>query len=98
MNFFTGRHAVSLFPQSTFIDRTSYVCRDTSRDNREWMVKYRARGFEVVVAGGVASVEEPLELAEWDRWIGDRYCWVLPFTPAGSYRCSLTYVLLLTHV
>ena len=84
MNYFTGRFAVSLFPRSTFVDRVTYTCREVGRASHDWITKYRGRGFEVVTAGGVPSVEEPAELSEWQRWVGDSLSWVLPFAASGE--------------
>ncbi|KAI0713863.1 hypothetical protein C8Q76DRAFT_693648 [Earliella scabrosa] len=84
MNYFTGRFAVSLFPRSTFVDRVTYTCREVGRASHDWITKYHGRGFEVVTAGGVPTVEEPAELSEWQRWVGDSLSWVLPFAASAS--------------
>ena len=68
------------------MDRVTYTCRERSRSSQSWISKYRARGFEVVVAGGVPSVEEPREISEWERWVGDSYSWVLPFAASSELQ------------
>ncbi|KAI0735613.1 hypothetical protein C8Q76DRAFT_792151 [Earliella scabrosa] len=83
MNYFTGKYAVSLFPRSTFIDEVVYACHDLNPDGRQWISKYRQRGFEVVVAGGVPSVEEPGEIGDVERTVGDSYTWIVPFTSSA---------------
>lgn len=84
MNWFTGKRVVSLFPKSTFVDRISYVTQDRTRTGEDWIVKYRKRGFEIVVEGGVPSKESD-ELDAWERHVGDAYTWVMPFDAAGEY-------------
>ena len=81
MNWFTGKQIVSLFPRSTFIDRISYVSQDTLRS--DWITKYRKRGFEVVVAGGVPS-KESVEIDTWERYVGDACTWIVPFNVPGA--------------
>ena len=85
MNWLTGRYVVSLFPRSTFVDRITYACQDTTRGNKDWMKKYVRRGFEVVVAGGVAS-SESAELEVWQRSVGDPLTWIMPFNISGEDR------------
>lgn len=83
MNWFTGKRVISLFPRSTFVDRVSFVSQDTSRNNSDWLVKYRSRGFEVVEAGDVPSKESD-ELEAWERHVGDAYTWIMPFNVPGK--------------
>lgn len=83
MNWFTGKMAVSLFPRSTFVDRISYVTRDVNRTEEDWIVKYRQRGFEIVMAGGVPSGDSD-EVQEWERHVGDAHTWIMPFDISGT--------------
>ena len=82
MNWFTGKHIVSLFPRSTFVDRISYSCRDTNRSGKAWIRKYSERGFEVVVGGGIPS-KASKEIEAWDRYVGDAFTWVMPIGVPG---------------
>ncbi|KAL7281164.1 hypothetical protein ACG7TL_004472 [Trametes sanguinea] len=80
MNYMTGQYAVSLFPRTTFVDRTSLVCQDITRNahsHRLWMKKYRKRGFNIIGAGDALPCT--FELRNWQRNVGDSLTWVLPF-------------------
>ncbi|EIW63230.1 uncharacterized protein TRAVEDRAFT_17657 [Trametes versicolor FP-101664 SS1] len=80
MNYLTANHAVCLFPNTTFVERKTLVCQDTTRNSlvhRSWMKKYRKRGFTVITAGDVLPPSP--ELHEWRRRVGDSFTWVIPF-------------------
>ncbi|TFK77722.1 hypothetical protein K466DRAFT_619003, partial [Polyporus arcularius HHB13444] len=85
MNYLTGTHAVSLFPRTTFVARTLVHCQDTSRSpvsHQTWTNKYRARGFSVVDAG--VTLPNIRELRKWERRVGDKLTWVLPYKRIGT--------------
>ncbi|KAH9846250.1 hypothetical protein C2E23DRAFT_744480 [Lenzites betulinus] len=78
MNYINSKCAVSLFPRSTFINRHSFVCQDTSRNapvHDAWKAKYRRRGFAVI--GSLDQFPSSVEIRQWDRRVGDYLTWVL---------------------
>ncbi len=90
MNYLTGKYAVSLFPRTTFLHRATHFCQDTSRQvaiQREWMEKYRERGFSVVEA--IHQLPDVVEGNTWRRCVGDKLCWVLPYARTGPYALHL---------
>ncbi|KAI9065718.1 hypothetical protein FKP32DRAFT_1674545 [Trametes sanguinea] len=81
MNYMTDKYAISLFPRTTFIEKTSLICQDITRHatvHQAWMKKYRKRGFKILGAGD--SIPATTELRKWDRTVGDALTWVLPFS------------------
>ncbi|KAI1783928.1 hypothetical protein LXA43DRAFT_867886, partial [Ganoderma leucocontextum] len=91
MNWFTGKYVVSLFPRSTFVHRMSYSCQDLTRSNKDWVHKYRSRGFEVVLGGGAPS-KESAEMEVWERFVGDPQTWVMPFAGPGCGLQSSNHI------
>lgn len=88
MNYLSGTHAVSLFPRATFINWTFVQCHDTSRApvaHQNWADKYRARGFSMVDAE--VRLPDIRELRKWERRVGDRLTWVLPYKRMGRFAC-----------
>ncbi|KAI9069262.1 hypothetical protein FKP32DRAFT_1543823, partial [Trametes sanguinea] len=80
MNYMTGKYAVSLFPRTTFVERTSLICQDITRNaktHRSWIKKYRNRGFKVIGAG--ETIPYTFEVRYWQRRVGDFLTWVMPF-------------------
>ncbi len=80
MNYFTSTHAISLFPRLTFLDKTMVVCQEATRANWSsgvWIQKYRERGYKVVTAD--RPLPSSIEVATWNRVVGDRLTWVMPF-------------------
>ena len=80
MNYLTATHAVSLFPKMTYTFRATFTCRDMTRQahrDKEWMEKYRARGFEVILAGD--PIPRVAEIRTWQRRVGDSFTWVMPY-------------------
>ncbi|KAI0359341.1 hypothetical protein OH77DRAFT_1472574 [Trametes cingulata] len=81
MNYLTAHCAVSLFPRTTFVDRTMLVAQDTTR-NRDthdrWMKKYHERGFDIITAYD-AQPHTPEVLTRL-REVGDRRTWLLPYS------------------
>ena len=79
MNYLAPTYAVSLFPWTTFVDRATLIAQDTSHDgpNRRWMDKYRKRGFAIVGAGD--RIPASRELRAWERRVGDKFTWVMPY-------------------
>ena len=98
MNYLTGTHAVSLFPKMTYTFRATFTCRDMTKQahrEKEWMEKYRARGFDIVLAGDPLPHVE--EIRAWQRRIGDSFTWVMPYqrdtegaTIRPSWELSIT--------
>ncbi|KAH9848480.1 hypothetical protein C2E23DRAFT_739592 [Lenzites betulinus] len=79
MNYINSKCAVSLFPRSTFVDRYSFVCQDTSQNaflHEAWMAKYRRRGFSVI--GSTDGLPSSVEIRQWSRTIGDHLTWIMP--------------------
>ena len=99
MNYLAPTYAVSLFPWTTFVERAMLVCQDTSRDgpNQRWMGKYRKRGYEIVGAGD--RIPSSRELRAWERRVGDKFTWVMPYD-IGRLRKRWRYshlTMALTH-
>ncbi|KAI9062917.1 hypothetical protein FKP32DRAFT_1548829, partial [Trametes sanguinea] len=95
MNYITGKHAVSLFPRTTFIDHTSLICQDVTRNpyvHNTWIKKYRKRGFRVIGAGD--TIPCTFELRYWQRIVGDSLTWIIPFDRRGMGYQLLTAITL----
>ena len=80
MNYFNARHAVSVFPRSTFIDKVTYTSRDATDDQRRiWFGTYDKLGLGVVTPYRSSVAPNRHEIAFWERAVGDRHTWVMPF-------------------
>ena len=80
MNYFTAHHAVSIFPRSTFIDKVTYTSRDATDDQRRvWFKTYDELGLKVVTPYRSSTAPNRHEIAFWERAVGDRHTWVIPF-------------------
>ncbi|KAI0683362.1 hypothetical protein C8T65DRAFT_595192, partial [Cerioporus squamosus] len=87
MNYLTGNYAVSLFPRTTFLRQETLVCLDITHNkpaHRAWMEKYRARGYTVLTAE--SCLPSLPELDHWERSVGDKMSWVLPYAHTGLPR------------
>ncbi|KAK7017880.1 hypothetical protein VNI00_018555 [Paramarasmius palmivorus] len=90
-NFMTYNQFISLYPKSTFINHT-FVAIDTIDDTRHRHVsgsvlvdtfqKYRQWGFEKTPLTIVPIFDRNSELNINVRYVGDRYCFVLPVNHA----------------
>ncbi|PPQ97600.1 LOW QUALITY PROTEIN: hypothetical protein CVT26_002399 [Gymnopilus dilepis] len=78
MNFLSADEAISIFPMTTFEDRTSFVShlRSTAERHCAWKRKYRKRGFDIVADQKSRSVSR---LVLGCRTVGDRHCWRIKF-------------------
>ena len=88
MNIITGQYAVSLFPYSTFVSRTAWVCRRHGtgyRSAKDWRRKYAARGFQIVDDRIEGSPVMARETRGW-RFVGDTGSWVIQFESKGRTR------------
>ncbi|PPR00615.1 hypothetical protein CVT26_012199 [Gymnopilus dilepis] len=82
MNYITWNCAVCLFPKSAFINRRSFVAcqedlpwRYLPQGYRAWFQQYaKVNGFDIV---GI-SHRRYLEAEIGDRYVGDKYSWVIP--------------------
>ncbi|KAH6893769.1 kinase-like domain-containing protein [Coprinopsis sp. MPI-PUGE-AT-0042] len=71
MNILTPHRAVSLFPNSTFLKRQSYICRKPLPYDERWLLKYTQRGFSLI-----REVDEiPQHLHVGLRHAADRFTW-----------------------
>ncbi|OSD06153.1 hypothetical protein PYCCODRAFT_1464821 [Trametes coccinea BRFM310] len=89
MNYMTHKCAVSLFPRTTFVQKTSLICQDITRNaaiHQAWMKKYRRRGFHILGAGD--PIPAFPDLRKWDRTVADSLTWVLPFERQAVVQLS----------
>ncbi|PPQ98377.1 hypothetical protein CVT26_013837 [Gymnopilus dilepis] len=78
MNFLTAFEGVSVFPWSTFVERTSYVCkirRESEARVSGWTKKYEGRGFSVRAGGTYPAAS----LVRGKRSVGDCCSWTIVF-------------------
>ncbi len=96
LNYITATHAVSLFPRTTFIRRTTVTCNDmTNSSPREYadlLSLYRSRGYSIIDHD--SFLPRIREVDTWERSVGDRLTWVLPFSRSvRKYHPVTTYFL-----
>ncbi|KAK1234745.1 hypothetical protein PQX77_002050 [Marasmius sp. AFHP31] len=90
MNDITARHAISLYPKSTYIQEVSVVNQQNHSSHQEDVYKkYENRGLEILKEPDVlASLEAGSAFDPTiNRQPGDRNCWIIPlsvFTEVSS--------------
>lgn len=74
MNIITYAHAISLYPQSTFLEGMSYQNKALRLADDAAFEKYRGRGFSYL------SRDEAMTRAEFrfQRRVGDKFSWIIP--------------------
>jgi len=88
INFMTGKHAVSVFPVNTFINKRSLKCRGlVSRPPREriWLEGFKKSFLKYDLSEHKMKIyanPDPQETGE--RQLGDGKCWILPLFPPES--------------
>ncbi|KAL0568171.1 hypothetical protein V5O48_013821 [Marasmius crinis-equi] len=87
MNLISYSHAISLYPRSTFIDRTSLQMRPVDFSNPDSTElarrKYTQRGWRMIRAITAAkSLRSDTHM--FHRHVGDRWCWTVPLLPVSS--------------
>lgn len=78
INMLTHDRAICVFPRSTLIEHTFYLCRNNTvptNDPISWIAKYSSRQFRIVVSGDMKA-DDPSVLSE-QRYVGDNLCWVV---------------------
>lgn len=86
MNFITHREAVSVFPRTTFLENTFWVCsRQDLGPNWDpsWAKKYIDRGYAIESRRATTSIPSTT------RYLLDRFCWTLTFKGEQVDRAAL---------
>ena len=79
MNFITAHHAVAVFPRSTFVNHTSYICNnrpEAAESTAAWMQKYKARGFQII---DKCTPCDGHDIQFGNREVFDNHSWIIPF-------------------
>ncbi|PPQ83307.1 hypothetical protein CVT26_015053 [Gymnopilus dilepis] len=82
MNFIGWGCAVSLFPNSTFCHRRSYVSRQECTSEASFSSSFHTWFEDYAAARGISIVEYGYKVfkgvEKGERYIGDGHCWVIP--------------------
>ncbi|KDR81139.1 hypothetical protein GALMADRAFT_207982 [Galerina marginata CBS 339.88] len=88
MNFMSWKHAISLFPRSTFTHRRSFVSRQESlpsdillTSHRRWLEQY-GKKEGITIIGVTDRIFPKTEIGE--RFIGDKDTWIMEMQPIMS--------------
>lgn len=89
MNVISYEYAYCLFPVATLEERASllsYSSQGRSKRRAEGLVKYSARGFQMLDSLSLTDLESPRKISPFTfgpRWIGDRDTWVIRLDTHG---------------
>ncbi|KAI0349460.1 hypothetical protein OH77DRAFT_1580423 [Trametes cingulata] len=87
LNYLTGKYAISLFPQSTFVRYTTLLCQSPPPNHEhhaEMLSGYRARRLDVISAeSGITFADE---LHTWRRSVSDKISWILPLRRPAPFK------------
>ncbi|KAK7038683.1 hypothetical protein VNI00_010567 [Paramarasmius palmivorus] len=92
LNVGTATKVVSLYPQTSFVEKRALYLKHGTRAVQDARIKYESRGWGSLDMLSASEYLADSELSSKPRWYGDRHCWTVVLSPLpGIPNASRAY-------